>query len=337
MKSILSRKRLLFFLTLLMPATAGADQFTQGTFQISNAELENQYEFIAEYPVSKKTDSPIVWPDSCMSAQSNLYQLNDVIIQTYLVNCGSPLMSGDTITLPYRVDAAIFELHLGSWQSRSIASNSEAGVELVLQTDDEVIKTLYDIAAEYLLQGITHIWLGWDHLAFVFCLCLLTTGIRILFWSVSAFTIGHSVSMAMSFFGVVTIPVPPIEAIIALSIVLIAREAWFQVNPLKQLNKAFTASRLRMLTIIVIFGLIHGLGFASALENIGVLPKERIPALIFFNIGVEIGQVSFVVIISIIIALLHKIKKDQVFTYISLVCVGSAGSFWLVERVSSFS
>lgn len=337
MKSILSRKRLLLFLILLMPAIACADQFTQGTFQMSNAELENQYEFIAEYPVSKKTDNPIVWPDGCISSQSKLYQLNDVIIQTYLVTCGSPLLNGDTVRLPYELDAAIFELRLGSWQSRTIASNSEAGVELVLQTNNEAIKTLSDIAAEYLLQGVTHIWFGWDHLAFVFCLCLLTAGIRILFWAITAFTIGHSVSMAMSFFGVITIPIPPIEAIIALSIVLIAREAWFQVNPLELPNKAFTASRLRMLTIIVIFGLIHGLGFASALENIGVSPNERIPALIFFNLGVEVGQVTFVVIIFTIIALLRKLKKDQVFTYISLVCVGSAGSFWLVERVSSFS
>ena len=179
-----------------------------------------------------------------------------------------------------------------------------------------------------------HIWLGWDHLAFVFCLCLLAVGFRQLCWIISAFTIGHSVSMTLSFFKLVNISIPPVEAIIALSIVLIAREAWFQMNHRNQANKA---QRTRMSIVVALFGLIHGLGFASALENIGVAANERIPALIFFNLGVEAGQIVFVAMILALMALLGKVQKAQIFAQSTLLCVGSAGSFWVIERVFSFN
>jgi hydrogenase/urease accessory protein HupE len=340
MKLILSLKTLFFLIALLQPTLAFADGFTRAVFQLSNAELENQYEFIAEYPASKKSENAIIWPQGCRPSQTNQYQSNDVIIQTYLIICEAALLRGDTIVVPYEVDAAIFEVQLGAWQSRTIASHGQAGFELILQSGGALNKTVPDIAAEYLVQGVVHIWFGWDHLAFVFCLCLLTAGFRRLFWTVTAFTLGHSVSMALSFFKVLTISIPPIEAIIALSIVLIAREAWFQVNQVNQVNQANDASeaaRLRMLIIIVLFGLIHGLGFASALENIGVAENERIPALIFFNLGVELGQITFVAVIFTLIAFLNKLQKDQVFARTALVLVGSVGSFWVIERIGSFS
>lgn len=334
MKSILSLRNLFTLLVLLLPVFAYGDGFTRGVFQLSDAEFENQYEFIAEYPASKNSGKPIIWPEGCSPLQTNQYQSNDLIIQTYLINCDAALLSGDIITVPYQVDAAIFELQLGAWQSRVIAGNSQAGFQLVLQSGETINRALPDIAADYLHQGMVHIWFGWDHLAFVFCLCLLVTGFRHLFWTISAFTIGHSVSMALSFFQLVNISISPIEAIIALSIVLIAREAWFQIDHGNQPNQA---ERLRMLIVVVLFGLIHGLGFASALENIGVAANERIPALVFFNLGVELGQIAFVALVFTLLALLHKVQKKQIFARVALVCVGSAASFWTIERIYSFN
>jgi hydrogenase/urease accessory protein HupE len=319
---------------LLLPMLAYADGFTRGVFQLSSGEFDNQYEFIAEYPASKKSDELIKWPEGCSPVQTNQYQSNDVIIQTYLIDCEAPLVSGAVITVPYQLEAAIFELQLGAWQSRTIAATSTSGFQLVLHTGQTIEKTLLDIAKEYLYQGMVHIWFGWDHLAFVFCLCLLALGFRQLFWTITAFTIGHSVSMALSFFKLVDIAIPPIEAIIALSIVLIAREAWFQMNLKNQSNKS---KPLHMLIVVALFGLVHGLGFASALENIGVAVNERIPALIFFNLGVEAGQIAFVAIIFAFMALLRKAQKAEAFALLALVCVGSAGSFWAIERISSFN
>jgi hydrogenase/urease accessory protein HupE len=334
MTLILNLKALLTLLFLLLPLLAYGDGFTRGIFQLSKAEREGQYEFIAEYPASKMSQELITWPLGCSALETKQYESNDVVIQTYLINCDRPLLNGDIITVPYQVEAAIFEIQLGAWESRTIAASNNAGFQLILQADGAGNKALLNIATEYLNQGMLHIWFGWDHLAFVFCLCLLITGLRQLFWTIAAFTIGHSVSMALSFFKLVTISIPPVEAIIALSVVLIAREAWLQIN---QDNKQSKAERNRTLIIIVSFGLIHGLGFASALENIGVAVNERIPALIFFNLGVELGQITFVAIVFALMALLKKAQKAQVFSRLALVCVGSAGSFWVIERISGFN
>jgi hydrogenase/urease accessory protein HupE len=330
----LNPKALFVLFIFVLPNFAYGDGFTRGVFQLSKAETEQQYEFIAEYPVSKDSSKPIIFPSACRPSQSNQYRSNDLVIKTYLLDCELALKSGDTITVPYSVDAAIFELQLGAWQSRTIADKTQAGFELVLQADDSVPKTLLNIAEKYSYQGIIHIWFGWDHLAFVFCLCLLAANFRNLIWTITAFTMGHSISMALSFFSIVNISIPPIEAIIALSIVLVAREAWFKASHTAQISKP---ERLNMLVVVTLFGLIHGLGFASALQNIGVADDEQIPALIFFNLGVELGQVTFVILVSAIIRLLSKVEKQQIFARMALVCVGSAGSFWTIQRISSFN
>jgi hydrogenase/urease accessory protein HupE len=334
MKLILSLKILFTLVTLLLPIYAYGDGFTRGVFQLSNTEFEDQYQFIAKYPSSTNSEKLINWPEGCAPFQNNQYQSDDLIIHTYLINCDAPLSNGQIITVPYRVDAAIFELQLGAWESRVIASNSQAGLQLVLQTGEVMDRALPDIAADYLHQGVAHICFGWDHLAFVFCLCILVSGFRRLFWTITAFTIGHSVSMTLSFLKLINISIPPIEAIIALSIVLIAREAWFQLNQEDQSNKA---QQLKILIVVMLFGLIHGLGFASALENIGVATNERMPALIFFNLGVEAGQIAFVLVIYCLMRLLSKAQKDQVFARVALACVGSVGSFWVIERIYSFN
>jgi hypothetical protein len=245
-----------------------------------------------------------------------------------------PLVSGDIITIPYHVDAAIFELQLGVWQSRTIAVSSKTGFQLILQTNQSTDTALTSITKDYLIQGAKHIWFGWDQLAFVFCLCIIAIGFRQLCWTITAFTLGHSVSMALSFFKLVNISIPPIEAIIALSIVLIARQAWFQIE---HRNIPDKAEQSRMLLVVVLFGLIHGLGFASALENIGVAGNERIPAFVFFNLGVELGQITFGAIVFALMALLHKVQRKQFFAQVALVLVDSAGSFWAIERIYSFN
>ena len=334
MKLILNLRIVLIGLVLLLPIFAYGDGFTRGVFQLTNAELDNQYEFIAEYPASETSERLIIWPEACFPLQTKQFQSNDVITQTYLIDCVAPLKSGDIITVPYQVDAAIFVVQLGAWQSRTITSNSKTDFQLVLESNQTIDKTLTNIAKDYLFQGVVHIWFGWDHLAFVFSLCILVVGFRQLFWTITAFTIGHSISMAASYLKLLNISIPPIEAIIALSIVLIAREAWFQMNHCNQPNKAQRISRL---IVVALFGLVHGLGFASALENLGVAANERIPALIFFNIGVEVGQVLFVVIIIALMALLRKAQKIEIFSRLALIFVGSAGSFWTIERVCSFN
>ena len=192
-------------------------------------------------------------------------------------------------------------------------------------------RPLPDIAIDYFYQGMVHIGFGWDHLAFIFCLCILASSLRTLLWTITAFTIGHSMSMALSFFGYVSIAIPPVEAIIAMSIVFMAAQAWRRLDAEQK-----TQSQIRTSSIIVIFGLIHGLGFASALESIGVVEQEKIAALAFFNLGVEIGQILFVSVVYCLLASFSKVGFSYWFSKLMLVCTGIAGWFWTLERVSGF-
>lgn len=322
---------LVSLLLLFMPLSAFADGFTRGIYQLFDGPLDNQYEFITEYPVSSDSSQRIIWPKGCHTLKNSQYQAADTITRTYLIQCETPLKSGDAISVPQKLDSAIFELQLGQWQSRSIVSSGQSGSYLILQANTASQRALLNIATEYLLQGVMHIWFGWDHLAFVFCLCLLARGVRPLLWSITAFTIGHSISMALSFFKLVILSIPPVEAIIALSIVLIAREAWLNMD---QVNKS---GQLRMLVLVVLFGLIHGLGFASALEAIGVAPNERISALIFFNLGVETGQIIFVTTVLTLMLALRRVQQEQNFTRGTLLIVGSVACYWTIERISTFS
>src|SRR5690606_35571779 len=126
-------------------------------------------------------------------------------------------------------------------------------------------RPLPQIATYYTWQGILHILGGWDHLAFVLCLCLLAQG-RFLVLLVTTFTVGHSISLALSFFDVISIPVPPVEAVIALSIAFMAREALL----VRRDGAPGDARRRRQLAVVAGFGLLHGLGFATVLRELGV-------------------------------------------------------------------
>ncbi len=136
----------------------------------------------------------------------------------------------------------------------------------------------------YLWLGIEHVWAGIDHLLFLLMLLLLVGPPSQLVAAVSAFTLGHSVTLATSMLGG-QLPGPPVEAAIALSVVLLARDV----------VRGRSADLGRHLVgMSAIFGLVHGLGFAGALQSIGVPPSSRMTALLAFNVGIEIGQLSFV-------------------------------------------
>src|SRR5215207_891979 len=145
-----------------------------------------------------------------------------------------------------------------------------------------------EVAATYLRLGIEHILFGFDHLLFVLALVILVRDWRRVALTVTAFTVAHSLTLAAATLGLVDVPGPPLEAAIALSIVLVAVEI---VNA-RRGKPSLTARRPWLVAFC--FGLLHGFGFAGALAEVG-LPHHAIPiALLFFNFGVEIGQLVFV-------------------------------------------
>jgi hydrogenase/urease accessory protein HupE len=190
------------------------------------------------------------------------------------------------------------------------------------------------ISARYTQLGIAHIWFGFDHLLFVAALFMLVANLRTLFWTITAFTVAHSITLALVTLDVIHVPVPPVEAFIALSIVFVAVEVVRQSKGVASL-----ASRKPWLVAFT-FGLLHGLGFASALAAIG-LPRNNVPlALLFFNVGVEVGQIVFVAaLLGISIAARRLAKPAQLTTVRLASCYGIGGlaSYWLIDRISNFA
>ena len=189
------------------------------------------------------------------------------------------------------------------------------------------------VAWTYLGLGIEHILLGVDHLLFVLALLLITRGTKRLVLTITAFTVAHSITLALATLGFVHMPPPPVEAVIALSIVFVAAEVLRS-----QQGHEGLASRAPWI-VAFIFGLLHGFGFAGALAEIG-LPQGQIPlALFFFNVGVEAGQLLFVGAVLSVMALWRRSRvtlpgwAGQVAPY----AIGSIAMFWVLERIAGFA
>jgi hydrogenase/urease accessory protein HupE len=192
--------------------------------------------------------------------------------------------------------------------------------------------TGWEVAQTYLLLGIEHILLGADHLLFVFGLILIAPGLGKLIQAITAFTAAHSITLAGATLGLVHVPTKPVEAVIALSIAFLAIEIVRARS-----GRAGLAANAPWLAAFG-FGLLHGFGFAGALSEIG-LPVGNIPvALLFFNAGVEVGQLAFVAV-AVGLAALLRLNSWQRPNWIRVApayAIGSVAMFWVIERIAAF-
>jgi hydrogenase/urease accessory protein HupE len=188
------------------------------------------------------------------------------------------------------------------------------------------------VATTYFGLGVEHILLGIDHLLFVLALLLIARGPRRLVLTVTAFTVAHSITLALATLGFVRMPSSPVEAVIALSIVFVAAEVIHARRGIEGLT-----ARAPWIVAFT-FGLLHGFGFAGALAEIG-LPQGQIPlALFFFNVGVEAGQLLFVAAVLAVMALWRRARVTLP-DWAGLVppyAIGSVAMFWVIERVAGF-
>jgi hypothetical protein len=190
----------------------------------------------------------------------------------------------------------------------------------------------FEVARTYLVLGIEHILTGVDHLLFVSGLLLLVSGVRRLLFTVSAFTLSHTVTLTLATLGFVHVPPAPVEAVIALSILFVAYEVLR-----KHENPQGLAQRKPWL-VAFSFGLLHGLGFAGGLSAAG-LPAGHIPlALGFFSAGVEVGHFSFVAFsVALIAAVSHwTVKLPMWSSRIPPYAIGGVSAYWLIARLAAF-
>jgi hypothetical protein len=195
------------------------------------------------------------------------------------------------------------------------------------------------VARTYTVLGVEHILSGIDHLLFVLALILITCGGWKLFQAVTAFTVSHSVTLSLAALGYVLVPQPPVEAVIALSIVFVAAE----IVRGRQGHRGITARAPWIVALT--FGLMHGLGFAGGLSEAG-LPDGHIPtALLFFSIGVETGHFLFVGVVLSLIALGRRVASRLTplghpqSAWIRLLppyAIGSVAMFWVIQRLAAF-
>lgn len=188
------------------------------------------------------------------------------------------------------------------------------------------------VVKSYLLFGFAHILGGFDHLLFVLALLILVPNTRILIWTITAFTVAHSITLAAATLRFVNFPQPPVEAVIALSIVFVATE----IIHVSQGRPGLTQRRPWIVAFT--FGLLHGFGFAGALTEVG-LPEQAIPlALLFFNVGVELGQLAFVAAVLLSIALAKRVLRERPkwIPTATAYAIGMVASYWTIERVLGF-
>jgi hypothetical protein len=196
----------------------------------------------------------------------------------------------------------------------------------------EVIRT-------YTVLGVEHILLGVDHLLFVLALLLLVRGIGRLVATVTAFTLAHSVTLGAATLGFVHVPSSPVEAVIALSILFLASElarrelAAHRAGGVAVSTAGDLTERFPWI-VAFSFGLLHGFGFAGALSEVG-MPAQAVPlALLFFNVGVEIGQLAFIAAVFALAWLVRRLPlaAPSWWKHAAAYGIGSVAAFWVVER-----
>ena len=247
---------------------------------------------------------------------------------TYKNNAGS--LTGQTIVIDglpaLQTDVLLLVQFQDGTQHSAILRPASPAFTIPLQASK------LKVAADYWRMGTIHILEGVDHLLFVLALLLIVSGIKPLLLAVTAFTVAHSITLALATLGFVNMPAAPTEAIIALSIVFLATEIVHRRNGQTGLTERYPW------LIAFIFGLFHGLGFAGALSEIGV-PQHEVPLALFtFNVGVETGQVLFIGVVLSLIAVLKRLPltAPQGAWRLLPYSIGGVAAFWTIDRVMSF-
>lgn len=181
--------------------------------------------------------------------------------------------------------------------------------------------------------GVTHIWLGVDHLLFVLGLLWFVGSFRVLVKTITAFTVAHSCTLAAATLGFRVLPTAPVEATIALSIAFLAVEIAREAR-----DGSPSVTRKHPWAVAFAFGLLHGFGFASALADLQI-PRTELPlALLSFNVGVEVGQIAFVAVILALRPLwqrLHRLSGERA-AMAAYYAMGTMAMYWFISRVAAF-
>ncbi len=309
---------------LLWPAGSLADEIRPGYLSISEQD-GLQYQVVIKLPMRGEgiLDLYPQYPEDCNARLLDSFQGGRAATQYWRVSCQQSLqgrdvviqnlsLSGTDVYLRYQTGESEYHYRLTPAQPSQRLANNKG-------------EQHGNVWSSYILLGMEHILIGWDHLFFVLLLMFIMRSRKQLLLAVTGFTLAHSITLIASTLGWVNVPVVSVEILIAASIVFVAREI--------VKSEAQESLTIRYpLAMTVFFGLFHGLGFASVLQDIG-LPRQSIPqALVSFNIGVEIGQLLFISAILLIQCAVFKFVQQKAFVKYASYGVGMSASYWVLAR-----
>ncbi len=327
MKSL--RLLLLLALSLSITQFAHAHRFAPSLLKV-NEIAPGQYNMVWKTPAKATSNVPLrpVWPESCKVKNASPAQLEGTgkvsTWQLHCTNLGEDGLVGDTLGVAglgaNQASAMVMVALLDGRQFQEVLNAEQP--EFVVPAESSA----GEVMGDYSLLGMEHIWGGIDHLMFVFGLLLLVGGGKRLLWTITAFTVGHSITLSLVTLGFFDYPVALVEFTIALSIFVLAVELTRKSrNDMLWRNPWWLAAG---------FGLLHGMGFAGALAETG-LPQGNVPlALLFFNVGIEIGQIAFIVAVLALWYLLRKPLgpwQDRLLP-VPVYILGALSAMWCIER-----
>jgi hydrogenase/urease accessory protein HupE len=292
---------------------------------------ENRYEVIWRAPIyygrphPARLELPEHWQDVAEPAER---RLPDSQLFRRIVAVGDGGVEGSVLRFQ-RLESTITDVfvrlnRLDGTVMTAIARPSKPYVELRGE------RSLATMAADYIGLGFHHILQGIDHLLFVVGLLLIVKSRTMLVKTVTAFTVAHSITLAIATLGCASVPIPPLNAAVALSILFLGPE-------IVRIWRGQTSLTIRFpWCVAFLFGLLHGFGFASGLTTTGMPRSELLPALLFFNVGVEVGQLAFV-FTALALVRSFKILDVRWPRWAELApgyAVGSFGAYWTIQRVT---
>ncbi len=322
-----------WFCVLLCSAIAAAHEVRPAFLRISDASAiagPDNFDILWRVPTGGEMELTIyvVLPGHCLARNQPLMWIDaSVRVTKWTSHCPGGIQ-GHEIAIG-ELAASVTDVLV-----RYERANGTAQVERLTPTSPAFIvtesETWQQVAGTYTGLGVEHILLGIDHLLFVLALLMIVSGWRKLIATVTSFTIAHSITLAAATLGLVHVPQAPVEAVIALSILFVSMEIvhWRQGHP--------GITRQYPWIVAFVFGLLHGFGFAGALSAIG-LPEHAIPlALLFFNIGVELGQLLFIAAVFIAWWILKKVLWPEWAWRVPVYGIGSMAAYWTIDRVAGF-
>lgn len=316
---------LLALLCLALPAQA--HRFAPSLVKVTEIG-DRHFNLVWKTPAQATSPVPLrpVWPEHCEVTRSAPSQMEGTgRVSSFQLRCpelGPGGLVGETLAVeglgPNQASAMI-TVSLRDGRQYQQVLNAERPSFTIPQEPGAG-----RVMGNYTVLGIEHIWGGVDHLLFVFGLILLVGGGQRLIWTITAFTVGHSITLSLAALGYIRYPVGLVEFAIAVSIFVLAVELTRPSGLVKRYPWWLAGT----------FGLLHGMGFAGALAATG-LPQDNVPlALLFFNVGIEIGQLAFIALVWLVWVFLRRPIGDwqRRLLPVPIYLLGSLSAMWCIQR-----